>query len=101
MSAYQVETGRQLWRKRLEGEHYASLVAGDGKVYAISTEGVVTVVSASEPAVIATNALDEVVYASPAISNGCLLIRTVSHLYCIEGEERPEETATPVASAGP
>lgn len=95
MTAYDVETGEQLWKKRLRGEHYASLVAGDGKVYAINTEGVVTVVSAGEPAVIATNELGGAVYSSPAISNGCLLVRTESRLFCIEGNTRAAVSVLP------
>ena len=89
LTAFDVESGEQLWKKRLNGEHYASLIAGDGKVYAVSTEGRITVISASELDVLATHELDEVVYASPAIAGGCLLIRTVSRLLCIEGGERP------------
>ncbi len=95
MTAYAAETGRQLWKKRLKGEHYASLVAGDGKVYAVNTEGVVTVVSAAELEVLATNELDDIVYSSPAIADGCLLIRTATSLICVEGDTRQAEMPTP------
>lgn len=95
MTVYEAATGKQIWKKRLDGEHYASLVAGDGKVYAVSTEGSVTVVAASEPSVLAVNELDGTVYSSPAISNGCLMIRTSSHLFCIEGEARQARVGDP------
>jgi outer membrane protein assembly factor BamB len=83
---HDAETGEVLWKKRLEGEYFTSLVAGDGKVYATSTDGATTVVAA-EPELrsIAVNELGGRVYASPAIAGGSLLIRTSQSLFRIDG----------------
>jgi outer membrane protein assembly factor BamB len=35
-----------------------------------------------------TNSLDEPIYASPAIANGAIFIRTAKHLYCIANGEK-------------
>jgi outer membrane protein assembly factor BamB len=85
MSCYDAHTGELKWRQRLpRGQYFSSLVAGDGKVYASSETGVTSVVAAtSEFKMLAQNDLAEEIYASPAIADGCLLIRTTKSLYCI------------------
>ena len=87
MSCYDVVPGTVLWKKRLRGRYLSSLVAGDGKVYACNTKGVTTVIAAdSKLKVLAENDLQGSCYASPAIADGCILLRIANHLYCIEKE---------------
>lgn len=90
VTCWEFETGEVVWRKRLPCGHYAaSLVGGDGKVYAVSSRGETSVVAARrEYKVLAEcNEFGESgSNASPAIAGGCLLIRTKDHLYCVEGE---------------
>jgi outer membrane protein assembly factor BamB len=80
-----VKTGDVVWRKRLpEGTYHASLVAGDGKVYFQNIEGACTVVSADdEGKIIATNQLPGTFYATPAISDGVIYLRSYERLYAI------------------
>ncbi len=86
MTCYQAESGEVLWRQRLEGEYFASLVAGDGKVYATNTEGATSVIAAaSEFQLIGRNLLGDTVYATPAVAGGRLVIRTATGLACIDG----------------
>ncbi len=92
MTCYDARDGTELWKRRLPGEYFASLVAGDGKVFATNTEGVTTVIAAeAEFREIATNQLGDTVYATPAIAPGCLLIRTAGELFCVgtEGTRGP------------
>ena len=89
MVCYDAETGKLLWRGRLAGGRYhSSLVAGDGKVYALNDLGVTSVVSAKSAfELIAKNDLeDRGGGSSPAIVDECLLIRTRARLYCIGKE---------------
>jgi outer membrane protein assembly factor BamB len=89
MASYRVRTGELLWNHRLGHMHNrASLVAGDGKVYVSSTGGTVVVVAAEETfQLLAENDFDEPgTNASPAIVDGCLLVRTRAHLTCVERE---------------
>ena len=68
------------------GEYYASPVAGDGKVYMVSEEGKLSVLKAgAEWEVLAVNDLGEQVFASPAIGDGRLFVRTKGTLYCFSG----------------
>ena len=87
MTCYEVVSGTVLWKKRLRGRYLSSLVAGDGKVYACNTKGVTTVIAAdSKLKVLAENDLQGRCYASPAIADGCILLRIANYLYCIEKE---------------
>ena len=77
------ENGKQLQQLRAEGRgnYYASLVAGDHKVYAISESGVITVLqSGKEGKVLSKHDLAERVMASPVIRDGVIYIRTDASL---------------------
>jgi hypothetical protein len=70
---------------RLKGaidKYFASPVGADGKMFLISQDGTVSVVSAAADwQVLAVNALDDEVFATPAISDGRIYVRTKSALY--------------------
>ncbi len=77
-------TGRLMYQQRLGagGGYYASPVGGDGKVYAASDRGVVTVIRAGDQfEVLARNDLGEPIRATPAIAGGRLYVRTDNHLF--------------------
>ena len=58
-------------------------MAADGKVYLVSQSGVVSVLNAAgKPEVLAVNELDDECYATPAIADGRIYVRTRSALYC-------------------
>ena len=73
------------------GTYYASPVAGDDKIFAVSHEGKVSVIRAgADWQVLSVNDLGSECSATPAISGGRLYIRTREFLYCF-GEHRPPE----------
>ncbi len=75
-------------REAIDG-FYSSPVAGDGKVYMASDAGRVAVLAAGgEWQVLRTNDLGEDVYATPAIADGRLFVRTASRLFCF-AEAKP------------
>jgi len=86
LTALDADTGELVKRGRLQKggrKFYASLVAGDKKIYVVDISGTVTTVRAGRDwKVIAAHALGESCFASPAISNGRLLIRSARNLYC-------------------
>ncbi len=78
------DTGELLWQQRIGGTFSASPVAAEGRIYFVGDDGETTVIKAG-PAfeVLAKNPLDQMVQASPAISQGQLFIRTDKHLFAI------------------
>jgi outer membrane protein assembly factor BamB len=86
VSVYEAKTGKREGRGRVGegGAFSASPVAADGKLYLASEDGDVHVVRATptlDP--IAKNAMKEVIMATPAISDGLIVVRTLGHVYGI------------------
>lgn len=79
-------TGNVIKQGRLKGaidKYFASPVGADGNVWLISQDGTVSVVKAQgEWETVAVNSLDEECFATPAIADGKLYIRTQGTLYC-------------------
>jgi outer membrane protein assembly factor BamB len=77
-------TGERVWRHRLGGVFFASPAAGDGKIYMLSETGETFVLEAGrEPRLLARNDVGERLIASPAISNGHLLLRSDQTLFSV------------------
>ena len=93
-TALRIETGERLWRHRLPGQYFSSLVASPDAVYFTNSDGVTTVVAA-EPSYreIGTNDLGEPTMASMAAAGGDLYIRTAAHLYAVDGRVGPAREA--------
>jgi outer membrane protein assembly factor BamB len=81
VTAYDAETGRSAFRGRVGvgGAFSASPVAADGRLYIASEDGEVFVVSAGpDLKQISSNDMHEVIVATPAISDGLIVIRTLA-----------------------
>ncbi|MGI9470536.1 MAG: PQQ-binding-like beta-propeller repeat protein [Rubripirellula sp.] len=93
-------TGEEIWKKRLGGDHWASPVYADGRLYFSSKNGDVTVLEASrvEPEILARNKMNATFIASPAVAGSSLILRSTTHLYCVtNGHQRtPEQVAADV-----
>ena len=78
-------TGTEVYQERIGGEFCASLLYGDGRIYAFDRDGKTTVLKAGRKfEVLATNRLDDGFMASPAVSGKALILRTKTHLYRVE-----------------
>ena len=79
-------TGNVIKQGRLQGaidKYFSSPVAADDKVFLIGEGGAVSVLKAAgEWQVLAVNELDDECFATPAIADGRIYIRTRSALYC-------------------
>jgi outer membrane protein assembly factor BamB len=79
-------TGKVLKQGRLQGaidKYFSSPVAADDKVFLIGEGGAVSVLKAAgDWEVLAVNELDDECFATPAIADGRIYIRTRSALYC-------------------
>ncbi len=84
-----VETGEVRWRERFRGNFSASPVFADGRIYFQSEEGITTVIEPSTEFVeLARNEVDGRTLASLAVSEGAIFLRSDTHLYRIETQDR-------------
>ncbi len=85
-------TGSVLKQGRLKGaidKYFASPVGADGKVFLVSQDGTASVVDAkAQWEILSVNPLDDEVFATPAIANGQIYIRTKSTLYAFASPSR-------------
>ncbi|MBI3864010.1 MAG: PQQ-binding-like beta-propeller repeat protein [Planctomycetia bacterium] len=89
VSCLAAHTGKPYKQGRLEaiGDYYSSPVAGDGKIYLLNEEGRLTVISSeSDWQVLHTADFGENTYATPAIVDGKIFLRTMGHLYCFSAD---------------
>ena len=87
LSAYDARTGQRLYQERLGGtggSFSASPVAADGKIYLASEDGDVFVIKAGPTyELLATNSMGEALMATPAISEGLIIIRGLKDVFAI------------------
>jgi hypothetical protein len=76
------KTGAPHWQVRLGGNHSASPLYADGRIYFLSEEGESVVIEpGKEFKRLATNQLDGQTLASMAVSGGSIFVRSQTHLY--------------------
>ena len=91
LTAYRAGSGERLYRARVGGggAFAASPVAADGKLYFANEDGDVYVVRAgTEYVELGKYPLGEVIMATPAISDGVMVVRTLGHVYGIGDTSR-------------
>ena len=85
LTSYNADTGERIYQERLGGKggaFTASPVASDGKIYLSSEDGDVFVVKAGPKyELLATNPVGEVMMATPAISDGLVIVRGIHHVF--------------------
>jgi outer membrane protein assembly factor BamB len=86
LAAYEVRSGQRVYQERVAGggAFSASPVAADGKIYLASEDGDMYVVRAgAKYELLATNPVGQVIMATPAISNGMLIVRGLKDVMAI------------------
>jgi len=84
LSAYEARTGKLVYQERLPSSFSASPVAADGRLYLPSEDGDVFVVKAGPKfELLAKNPVGEALMATPAISDGMLILRGHKHVYAV------------------
>ena len=80
----EAKTGREVWQKRLGGSYSASPIYAAGKIYLLSEDGDMTVIeSAGAFKELARNSIPGKFQASPALSDGQLILRSDKQVYCV------------------
>jgi outer membrane protein assembly factor BamB len=81
-SCIDAKTGAPHWQVRLGGNHSASPIYADGRIYFLSEEGESVVIApGKEFKALAKNQLDGPTLASMAVSGGSIFVRSQTHLY--------------------
>jgi outer membrane protein assembly factor BamB len=87
LTCVNTQTGKRVYRKRIgpAGTYYASPILAGHRLYISSGGGRVTVidVAAKTPRVLAQNEFGENIFATPAIVDDTLYLRTEQSLYAI------------------
>lgn len=87
VSCVEALTGDPIWQDRIKGNVSSSPVIAGGRIYVGTEEGVVYVLATGrEFRQLAANDFGERIFASPAVSDNALIIRTESTLYRIESK---------------
>ncbi len=84
LSAYDAKTGENIYQQRLPTSFSASPVAADGKLYLSSEDGDIFVVKAGRQyELISRNTMEQPVMATPALSDGMLIVRGEDAIYAL------------------
>ena len=84
LTCLEASSGREIFRERIgaAGQYIASPIATDDKLVAASVDGIVTVIQiADELKVLAANDFKEKIFATPALEDNKIYVRTEGHLY--------------------
>lgn len=84
LSAYEAKTGERIYQQRLPSSFSASPVAADGRLYLSSEDGDIFVVKAGRQyELISKNTIGQPLMATPAISQGTLIVRGENTIYAL------------------
>ncbi|MBM4039498.1 MAG: hypothetical protein FJ290_13380 [Planctomycetes bacterium] len=87
VACHNVETGEQVWREKLPGAFYGSPVWVDGRLYCIAKNGEVFVIAAGDKfELLGRVPLGEPSFATPAVANGTMYLRTRAQLFALKGK---------------
>lgn len=89
MMCLEPDTGEPVWTQRLRGDFGPSLLYADGRIYLVSMRTKTYVLKPGrEYKELAVNDLDGRFGASPVVAGKSLLLRSTTHLYRIEAQDK-------------
>jgi hypothetical protein len=87
VAAYNATSGERVYQQRIAdrgGAFTASPVGSDGKIYLSSEDGEIFVFKAGpKHELLSVNPMGEVLMATPAISDGMLIVRGINHVFAV------------------
>ncbi len=103
--AFDAVTGRDLWKKNLGTLQKGSPVLADGKIYVGTENGKVYILKPGNDGAAVLDAddfaEDEIIYASPAISNGRVFIVSTNAIYAFGKKAGPAAKTAPAKPTPP
>ena len=88
------KTGKELYKQRIPNakSFWASPWASDGRIYCLDDGGTTHVLAAGPKfKILGTNTIDEMFWASPAVADDSVFLRSVDNLYCIRAKSADAE----------
>ena len=86
ISCLRAATGELIWREKVEGSFYSSPICVNSHLYGITKVGDVIVLAAADKfELLGRVALGEKCFATPAVANGVMYLRTYSHVFSLGG----------------
>ena len=99
VSCRRMDTGALVWKEPVGGAYYASPVWVNHCLYNVARNGKVVVVAAGDKfEVLSRVPLGELSYATPAVADGVMYLRTRSHLFSLGGNRQPKQAVGTNAS---
>lgn len=87
ITCIRAKNGEKVWEQKLDGTFYCSPIASEDQIYCVSREGTLFVIRAADKYhELAAVPLGERSFATPAIANGTLYLRTEKQLLAIGGK---------------
>lgn len=87
ISCVNAATGKQIWNGRISGNFYSSPVCAGGKIYGVSKTGEVIVLGTGDKLEeLARMPLGDKSFATPAVADGVMYLRTFTKLFAIGGK---------------
>ena len=86
LTCLEASTGKEFFRERIgaSGQYTASPIAASDKIITASVKGIVTVIQINDKLhVLARNNFKEKIFATPAIAENKIYLRTTGHLYAL------------------
>jgi outer membrane protein assembly factor BamB len=89
VTCLKADTGAMVWQERVgDGSYFGSPVCINGKLYSVSAKGELVVIAASDQfKALGRSDLGEPSHATPAVADGVLYLRTLSHLISVGGKK--------------
>jgi outer membrane protein assembly factor BamB len=95
VSCLEPASGKIVWQERIGGNFSSSPITADGRIYMFDEEGKGTVIAADRQfKLLGQSTLPDGCMASPAVVSRSLLVRTRTHIYCLE-DKATAAAATP------
>jgi len=80
-----LKNGNIVWKERIPGEYFSSPLVLGGKLYCLSRSGTLVILSTGEKyRLLGQHEFGESTHATPAVADGLLFVRTLSHLFAIK-----------------
>lgn len=79
-------SGKEVYSEKVGGVYFSSPIAINGRIYCATRDGIMAVIQAGRKfKVLSRHDFDSDIFATPAIANGQLIVRTKTHLISIGG----------------